>query len=125
MDKVILISDSYVGDGTAPEKYKDVTDLSFDSNGAIAGSKLTMDIACRNIMTHTNCGICQAFLMASTNPAKAIGLDNEIGSVEEGKKANLVFVDDMFNVNKVMLVGYYAVCSYKRIYGILSNEISI
>ncbi len=106
-DKVVLISDSYVGEGKAPEKYKDVTDLSFDSNGGIAGSKLTMDVACRNIMSHTNCGICQAFLMAATNPAKAVGIDDEIGSLEEGKRANLVFVDDMFNVNKVMLNGQF------------------
>ena len=47
----------------------------------------------------------QAFLMASRNPARAIGLDDEIGTIEEGKLANLVFVDDVFNVKKVILGG--------------------
>ena len=88
-----------------------MTDLNFDHNGHIAGSKLTMDMACRNIMTHTNCGIAQAFLMASTNPAKVLGMDDEIGSIEKGKIADLVFVDDRFNVKKVMLSGM--VCEFE------------
>ena len=80
-------------------------DLNFDHNGGIAGSKMTMDQACRNIMTNTNCGIAQAFVMASLNPAKVIGMDDTIGSVAPGKNADLVFVDDRFNVQKVMLEG--------------------
>ena len=56
-------------------------------------------------MTHTNCGIAQAFLMASTNPAKVIDIYDEVGSVDIGKCADLVFVDDMFNVKCVMLEG--------------------
>lgn len=105
LDKVILITDCTYYENPIPEKYKGVTDLNFDHNGHIAGSKLTMDIACRNIMTHTNCGIAQAFKMASTNPAKALGLDEEIGSIEAGKTADIIFVDDKFNVEKVILGG--------------------
>ena len=80
-------------------------DLSFNDLGRLAGSKLTMEKACRNIMSHTNCGIAQAFVMASLNPAKVIGMDDKIGSIEPGKIADLVFVDDKFNVSKVMLNG--------------------
>lgn len=43
--------------------------------------------------------------MASRNPARVIGLEDEIGTIEPGKLANLVFVDDVFNVKKVMLGG--------------------
>ena len=109
VDKVILITDSTVYNNPVPERYaylKD-PDINFDSFGGIAGSKLTLDRACRNIMQHTNCGIAQAFLMASTNPAKAIGLYDELGSIDVGKRADLVFVDDMFNVKKVMLEGEF------------------
>ena len=105
IDKVILITDSTVHNNPVPEHLKHVTDLNFDPKGGIAGSKLTMDVACRNIMTHTNCGIAQAFVMASLNPAKLLGLDNELGSVETGKTADLVFIDDKFNVQKVLLKG--------------------
>lgn len=107
VDKVILISDSYVSNEPVPEQFKDVTDLQFDANGSLSGSKLTLDMACRNLLTHTDCGITQAFLMASRNPARVIGMDHEVGTIEVGKKANLVFVDDMFEVKKVMLEGNF------------------
>jgi len=105
VDKVVLITDSFVSDLPAPEKLKHITDLIFDENCWLSGSKLTMNVACRNIMSHTNCGIAQAFLMASRNPARVIGLEDEIGTIESGKLANLVFVDDVFNVKKVILGG--------------------
>ncbi|MBQ2840204.1 MAG: N-acetylglucosamine-6-phosphate deacetylase [Oscillospiraceae bacterium] len=108
VDKVILISDSNVdNDGITSPDFGDVPDLTFDINGYLAGSKLTLDMCCRNIMHHTNCGIAQAFLMASRNPAKLIGIDDEVGTIEPGKRANLVFVDDVFNVKRVMLEGKF------------------
>lgn len=108
IDKVVLISDCSGrkdGENPAPEGLRHMTDLSFDDQGSLGGSRLSMDMACRNIMTHTNCGIAQAFLMAARNPARSVGMDDEIGSIEAGKRADLVFVDDMFHVQKVMLAG--------------------
>lgn len=105
IDKVILITDSFVSSEESPEELRYVEDLSFDAGANLSGSRLTMDAACRNIMAHTNCGIAQAFLMAARNPARAIGMDDEIGTIEVGKKANLVFVDDTFHVKEVMLNG--------------------
>ena len=105
VDKVVLISDSTVHDDPVPPQFAHVTDLNFDSRGGISGSKITLDQACRNVMKSTNCGIAQAFLMASTNPAKAIKMYDCIGSIRVGKRADLVIVDDMFNVQKVMLEG--------------------
>lgn len=105
IDKVVLVTDSTIHNNVPPEHLSHVSDLNFDPQGGIAGSKMTMDQACRNIMQSTNCGIAQAFLMASTNPAKAIGMDDEIGSIDFDKNADLVFVDDRFNVQKVMLEG--------------------
>ncbi|MBQ4518792.1 MAG: N-acetylglucosamine-6-phosphate deacetylase [Clostridia bacterium] len=108
--RVILITDSTNSDEPSPENFAHIDDLNFDHNGGLSGSKLTMDIACRNIMSHTNCGIAQAFLMASTNPAKAMGMGDEIGSIETGKIADLVFVDDRFRVKQVMLDG--EICNF-------------
>lgn len=105
IDKIILITDSFVSDLEAPEGLRHVTDLVFDSNGGLNGSKLTLDVACRNMMTHTNCGIAQVFLMAARNPAKVLGMEKEIGTIEVGKRANLVLVDHMFHVNTVVLEG--------------------
>jgi len=105
VDKVVLITDGTDARGENPDGLKHITDLNFNERGYLSGSKLTMDMACRNIMTHTNCGIAQAFLMAARNPARAIGMDDEIGTIEVGKKANLVFVDHKFNVDTVILEG--------------------
>ncbi len=112
IEKVILITDSTIHNNPAPENLKHIKDLNFDPSGDIAGSKLTMDLACRNIMTHTSCGIVQAFVMASLNPAKLLNLDSEIGSIENGKTADLVFVDDRFNVKEVMLGG--EICNFNK-----------
>ena len=42
--------------------------------------------------------------MASTNPAAAMGFE-DIGAIAVGKKADLVFVDEQFHVQRVMLHG--------------------
>jgi len=103
--RTVLITDSTTHNNPNPEVFAHVTDLNFDPRGGLSGSKMTMDQACHNIMTHTNCGIAQAFLMASSNPARVIGLDHEIGTIEPGKRADLVFVDDKFHVKQVLLNG--------------------
>ena len=104
IDKIVLISDSYVGE-PSPEEMRHVTDLSFDANGNLSGSKLTLDVACRNFVKHTGSSIPMAFKAAATNPAKVIGLGGELGSLAAGKRADLVFVDENFTVKKIMLEG--------------------
>lgn len=105
VDKVVLITDSTHVTNENPEGLRHITDLNFDEKGGLSGSRLTMAQACCNIMTHTNCGIAQAFLMASRNPARAVGMDHDIGTIAVGKKANLVFVDHRFRVGTVILEG--------------------
>ena len=107
IDRVVLITDSFVSFEESPEELKYLTDLVFDANRGLNGSKLTMSVAARNIMTHTNCGIAQAFFMASRNPARVIGMDDEIGTIEPGKRADLVFVNDRMDVSRVMLNGEF------------------
>ena len=106
-DRLILITDSFPSIEQGPEELRYITDLVFDANGLLNGSRLTMDAACRNMVMHTGCSITEAFWMASRNPARMIGMDKEIGTIEPGKKANLVFMDDAFHVKKVMLDGTF------------------
>ena len=73
--------------------------------GHLAGSHLTLDSACRNLMAHTGYGLCHAIRMASLNPAKLLGLERELGSIAPGKKANLLLIDDLVHVKKVFLAG--------------------
>lgn len=103
-DRIMLISDSCVFDGPVPEGYDGVTDINFDYEGEIAGSKLTLDVACRNMMKHTGTSLVDVFNFASYNPAKCYGMTDR-GEIAVGKRADLVFVDHKMNVKKVILKG--------------------
>lgn len=107
IDRICLISDSFVSYEPIPPQYAHITDLQFDANGGLCGSKLTLDAACRNVIKHTGCSVNDAFKMASRNPARAIGEGREKGTIEVGKRADIVIVDDNFNVEKVMIQGEF------------------
>ena len=47
--------------------------------------------------------------MATLNPAKLLGIDNRVGSLKPGKTANLIIIDDMVSVKKVIFEGELAV----------------
>ena len=110
-EKVCLISDHTTV--TGKERYKNNEkrgiwygpDLNYDDQGLLAGSLMTLENAVRNVMTHTGYGLCHAIRMASLNPAMAVGIDREVGSLERGKKANFVIMDDAVNIKKVFLDG--------------------
>ncbi len=103
--RLILITDSTTHENPAPEALRDVDDLNFDSAGGLAGSRLTMDKACRNFVKHTGASLSDAFLMASGNPARAVGLYDSLGSIALGKRADLVLLDESFSVKAVFLGG--------------------
>ena len=105
VERVILITDSCPFDGSAREGVAQAPDLGYDTEGHLAGSKLTMDVVCKNLMKHTAYGLCHAIKFTSINPARMLGIDNELGSIDVGKKANMIIIDDMVNIKKVIFEG--------------------
>ena len=105
IDKVILITDSCPFTGKNREGVEYGPDLGYDSDGWLAGSKLTMDAACRNMMMHTGYGLCHVVKFATANPAKMAGLYDKVGSLQAGKRADLILIDDKVNIHKVFLDG--------------------
>lgn len=103
-DRIILISDAYAADGPIPEGYDGVDDINFDWEGEIAGSKMTLDIACRNMMKHTGASVVDVFKFASYNPARAVGFFDR-GEIAVGKRADLVIADHWMNIKTVILKG--------------------
>ncbi len=103
-DRLMLVSDSCVFDGPIPDGYEGVTDLCFDFAGEIAGSKLTLEVACRNMMKHTGASIVDVFRYASTNPANAVGLSDR-GRIAKGLRADLIICDYQMNIKSVILKG--------------------
>ena len=103
-DRIILIADQFVCDGPIPKGFEEATDIHFDNAGEIAGSGLTLDIACGNFMVHTGCSIVDAFKFGSLNPARALNLQG-LGYIYQGNYANIIMVDDKFNVKKTIFKG--------------------
>ena len=67
-------------------------------DGTIAGSVLNLNVAVRNLFENTDLPIYEAVNCASLYPAAALGEDKEIGSLEEGKRADIIIVDEKINV---------------------------
>ena len=103
-DKIILISDACVFNGPIPPGYDGVHDINFDFSGQIAGSKLSLNVACRNMMTHTGGSLVDVFRYASFNPAALLGWTDR-GQIKQGAKADLVLVDGFMNIKQVFLDG--------------------
>lgn len=72
--------------------------------GAIAGSTLTMDAALRRAVG-AGLSIVDAAMMASTTPARAIGLGDLTGALTPGLRADLVLLDADLRVRRVMRAG--------------------
>lgn len=73
-------------------------------DGTIAGSTLTMDRAFRCVVD-AGASVEEAVTMASTTPAEALGLADEIGSITVGRGADLVVLDRTLQVAAVMVKG--------------------
>lgn len=80
-------------------------DLNYDDEGKLAGSRMTLDNSVRNVMTHTGYGLCHAIRMATANPAKLLGIDHRVGSLAPEKSANLIIIDDMVHIKRVIFQG--------------------
>lgn len=78
------------------------------ANGVIAGSVLTMNQAVKNFMENTGVTLPEALQTVTVNPAKELGVFDEIGSIQEGKFADLTVFDQEFNIKATMINGKIA-----------------
>ena len=74
-------------------------------DGTIAGSVLKLNEAVRNLRDYTDLSLAEVFACASLNPAKAIGEDDKVGSLEVGKCADIIICDDDINVLTTIIGG--------------------
>jgi len=113
VEKICLISDSMPSRtnyrNNAEKGIWYGPDLNYDDEGMLAGSRMTLDNGVRNMMTHTGYGLCHAIRMATLNPARLLGIDHRVGSLQAGKTANLIVIDDMVHIRRVILQGDLAV----------------
>ena len=110
-DKLILVSDSVsptgLGDGNFEiwgEKVSVFEGKTNNERGSIAGSVITMLDNVKNMISIGFSPITVS-KMASANPAKLLGIEKDFGSIEVGKRADLVVIDEPGNVTFSMISG--------------------
>ncbi|MGW5659682.1 N-acetylglucosamine-6-phosphate deacetylase [Streptomyces sp. NPDC003758] len=77
--------------------------------GSIAGSTLTLDRAFRRAVTVDGLAVEDVVTAVSAGPAKLLGVYDRVGSLEPGKDADLVLLDDDFRLKGVMRRGQWVV----------------
>ncbi|MEU9865287.1 N-acetylglucosamine-6-phosphate deacetylase [Streptomyces sp. NPDC047971] len=77
--------------------------------GSIAGSTLTLDRAFKRAATVDGLPVESIVQAISANPARLLGIDDTVGSLEPGKDADLVVLDENFDVRGVMRKGTWVV----------------
>ncbi|WP_368504147.1 N-acetylglucosamine-6-phosphate deacetylase [Alkalihalophilus sp. As8PL] len=104
-NEIILITDAMRAKGLGEGDYdlggqqvSVVDGKALLEDGTLAGSILTMDEAVRNMMNYTGCSLRDITKMTAENPAKQLGIWDNVGSIAVGKKADLVLLDENHEV---------------------------
>jgi N-acetylglucosamine-6-phosphate deacetylase len=112
-ERVCLITDAMAAAGRPDGQYQ-LGGLAVTVEGgkaflteghAIAGSTLTMDAAVRNMARKVGVSLPEAVRMASTNPARELGVADRKGNIAVGLDADLVLLDESFSVVRTWVEG--------------------
>ncbi len=110
-DRVVLISDTMRAAGMTDGRYdlggQEVTvkgPLATLADGTIAGS-VTDLMACMRNAVSFGIPLADAVRAAAVNPAQAVGVFDRVGSLEPGKRANLVVLDQGLEIKAVFFKG--------------------
>lgn len=112
-DRVILISDSMMAAGLSDGIYSlgkqevrvSGKIASLTKTNAIAGSVSNLMDCVRYLVKEVGIPLEKAIQYASVNPAKALGIYPQCGSITPGKNANIVLLDQELKIKMVILRG--------------------
>jgi len=104
--KVCIVTDAMMAAGLPPGKYKlgsieaivDEGVAWLPDRSAFAGSVARMNTMIRFLVNDAGLTLQDAVMLASTNPAKIIGISSSKGSLSRGKDADIVVMDKELNV---------------------------
>ena len=109
---VILVTDAIRGAGLPDGEYRiDNRTVTIQDGavrlpgGTLAGSILTMEVALKNVVQASSRPLGEAWQMSSLNAARAIGISARKGSLEAGKDADFVLLDEDFKVRMTTAEG--------------------
>lgn len=102
---LVLVTDAmrakYLGEGTYTLGKQLVTVHNGKAtleNGTLVGSVLTMKESIKNMINFTDCTLEDIVYMTAVNPAKQLNMFHKKGSLEIGKDADFVVLDDSMDV---------------------------
>ncbi len=111
-DRLVLITDSMEATGEPDGEYSiaglpvTVKDGKARTHeGAIAGSTLDLLDGVKNLASFAEIPFAEALYHATAAPAKMAQLDGTVGSIEVGKKADLLILNESFDLQKVIFEG--------------------
>ena len=111
-DRIILITDAMPGAGLPDGTYTLIGQKVIVkdgqarlTDGTIAGSTAGLIDCVANIHQDLNLSLNDALQGATSNPAKLLGLQDQLGAIEEGMDANLIVFDEEFNMRFVLVQG--------------------
>lgn len=110
-DKTCLVTDalSYAGSDLQPAADDrliiDDGVCKLADHSSLAGSIATMDVLIRTMVQKADIPLEDAVCMASTTPARLMGVDDRKGSLQRGKDADIVVLDRNLNVRAVWSEG--------------------
>ena len=111
-ERIILISDTMgatgIGDVQGELGGLKVTvrgNLATLEDGTIAGSVTNLMQCLRRAVCEMGIPLESAVRCAAENPAKAIGIFDRVGSLEKGKMADIVLLDEQLEIEKVIVRG--------------------
>ena len=113
LDRIVAITDSIMAAGLPDGDYHlgvnevvvERGDAKLKSNGTRAGSTLTLDVALKNMLKWLPYTLEEILPTLSENPAKEMGLWDRKGSIETGKDADIVLLDENNDVVHVFARG--------------------
>ena len=104
-DKLVVVTDATAAAGADISEFifvgKKVTvkeGKCYDEFGALGGASVNMIESIQNLIHHTDLSLDEILRMCTLYPAKAIGVDDKLGSIAVGKVANLAIFDQQFKV---------------------------
>ncbi len=116
-DRLCLVTDANRAVDMPPGRYRfgsEVDGPFFESDGrvgradgSLASSVVGIDRLVQVMARDSGASLPEVVRMATLTPARRVGLDGEIGSLREGKRADLVWLDADLNVLQTIIGGQF------------------
>lgn len=111
-DRVVAVTDSIMAAGLPDGAYKlGVNDVIVEDgdaklpNGVRAGSTLTTGTALKRLIEFTGESMEDVLPLLTMNPARLIHAEEHIGSLEVGKDADILILDENYNILETFVKG--------------------